>query len=185
MFALLFTAWVWSAPSESIVQLRNMIETSEEDQERSTYIQSRRINPLRQHAIAEVLLVKPSFLAMINRYVSGEDIARELATQKKEMFLSRNKSSRWYFLKNAEKLTYVMLTLKKTDIYPEKDPFSPSRNKTLFDSIQVLREGCSRFTSEVDGMLRRWVGQHCPYGNVWIEWEAIREYPMYILVQKK
>lgn len=185
MLILLCVSLSWSAPSQSIVQLRNMIESSQEQQERSMRIQPRKVNPHRQHALAEILLARPSFLAMINRYVSGENIAHALATQKKDMYVARSKSSRWYFLKDTEVITYTMLALKKTEIYPEKDPFSSSRNKTLFDSIQVLREGCSQFTSEVDGTLRRWSGQNCSYGNVWIEWEATREYPMYILVQKK
>ena len=65
------------------------------------------------------------------------------------------------------------------------DAISKYRNETLFDSIRALKQGCARFSGEVDGSLRRWIGQNCSYGNVWIEWEATREYPMYILVQKK
>ena len=185
MLILLCVSLSWSAPSQSIVQLRNMIESSQEQQEKGMRIQPRRVNPLRQHALAEILLARPSFLAMVNRYVSGENIAHALATQKRDMYVSESKASRWFFLKDAEKITYAMLALKKTEIYPEKDPFSSSRNKTLFDSIHFLREGCARFTREVDGTLRRWSGQNCSYGNVWIEWEATREYPMYILIQKK
>ena len=181
----LFTMFLWASPPDSVVRLKNLNSTSELDSKRGLFPQPRKINPLRQHAIADFLLAKPSFLAMINRYVSGEDIAKDVASQKKDIYVLGNKSSRWYWLMEGESTQFIMLVLSKKEVYPVKDPFSKSRNKVLFDSIRFLQEGCSRFTSEVDGTLRRWVGQNCSIGNIWIEWEATREFPMYILVQRK
>ncbi|MAA79759.1 MAG: hypothetical protein CL916_10915 [Deltaproteobacteria bacterium] len=185
MFFWIFTTFVWATPSDSIIRLRSMSSNAEQNEEGRGFPLPRKINPLRQHAIAEVLLLRPSFLAMINRYVSGEDIARDIASQKKDIYVLGNKSSRWYWLKDREEIQFVMLALTKKEIYPERDPFSKTRNKTLFDSIRVLKDGCTQFTSEIDGTMRRWTGQKCPYGNVWIEWEATREFPMYVLIQRK
>ena len=185
MFFWFLTPFLWAAPSESIVRLRNMNSNTELNEDRTMFPIPRKINPLRQHAIAEALLTKPSFLAMINRYVSGENITRDVASQKKDIYVLRNKSSRWYWLKEGKDTQFMMLSLTKKEIYPERDPFSKTRNKTLFDSIRFLQDGCTQFSSEIDGTLRRWIGQNCPYGNVWIEWEATREFPMYVLIQRK
>lgn len=178
-----FISSVWASPAESIIRFRKMLGS--DNNEKTPLPLPRPINPARKHVLAEALLERPSFLAMINRYVSGENVAKDVATQTKEMHAWKTKTSRWYWLKNGNETQFTMLALKKEEIYPVKDPFSKTRSKTLYDSIQVLRDDCSRFTSEVDGTLRRWIGQNCAYGNVWIEWEATREYPMYVLVQKK
>ena len=185
MFWWFFTTFAWSAPAESIVRLRDMNSSVSTGKDRVAIPMPQRVNPLRQHAIAKALLAKPSFLAMINRYVSGADVAKDVATQKKDVYVLRKRSSRWYWLKDGDNTQFVMLALDKKEIYPERDPFSKVRNKTLFDSIRHLQEGCSRFTSEIDGTLRRWTGQNCPYGNIWIEWEATRKFPMYVLIQRQ
>lgn len=170
-------------PASSIVQLRNMQESSKKKNAFSMLVRFRKVNPHRRHSMADALMQKPSFLGMLNRYGLGEDVVGDVAQQKKEMFVYSTKSSRWYFVKENTSGAYAMLALSKEEIYPEKDPFSRARNETLFDSIRHLKEGCRSFSGEVDGFMRRWIGQDCPYGNVWIEWEPTRTFPMYVLIQ--
>ena len=170
-------------PSSSIIQLRNMQDSSEVSNSKKNHIEPRIINPLARHSIADSLMQKPSFLAMLNRYGMGKDVVHDIAQKKKELFVFRKKYSRWYLLKENNNILFTMLALSKEEIYPEKDPFSKSRNQTLFDSIRHLKKGCKSFSAEADGFVRRWTGQGCTYGNVWIEWEPTRAYPMYVLIE--
>jgi hypothetical protein len=178
----------WSKPASSVVLFRSVLEKDSSEVDGvlgKEHLQVHKVNPLRRHAIADAMMMKPSFLAMLNRYGLGQDVVRDVAQGKKDLFLAKKTTAHWFWLKNNNDIDSWMLVVTRKEMYPEKNPFSRTRNDVLFDSIRHMKLGCRDFMGEIDGTLRRWVGQNCSYGNIWMEWDPTREGIFRMLVQPK
>jgi hypothetical protein len=178
----------WSQPASSVLLFRDALNSDASDVDvflLKRRLQIHKVNPLRRHAIADSMMMKPSFLAMLNRYGLGTNVVRDVARGEKELFLATKRNAQWFWLKNGDRIDSWMIVISKKEMYPEKNPFSGSRNDVLFDSIRHMKTGCRNFMAEIDGPLRRWVGQDCSYGKIWMEWDPTRDGIFRILVQSQ